>query len=47
MAGSPFLNELERRISQESDDSRESALLFQRLSMTIQRFNAVAGGGVA
>ena len=26
----------------ESDDSRESALLFQRLSMTIQRFNAVA-----
>jgi len=42
MAGFQFLNELGRRISQESDDSRESAFLFQRLSMTIQRFNAVA-----
>jgi len=37
-----FLNERGRRISQESDDSSESAFLFQRLSMTIQRFNAVA-----
>jgi len=42
MAGFQFLNELGRRISQESDDSRECAFLFQRLSMTIQRFNAVA-----
>jgi len=42
IAGFQFLNELGRRISQESDDSRECALLFQRLSMTIQRFNAVA-----
>ena len=38
MAGFQFLNELGRRISQESDDSRECAFLFQ----TIQRFNAVA-----
>ena len=42
MAGFQFLNEHGRRISQESDDSRECAFLFQRLSMTIQRFNAVA-----
>jgi len=42
MAGFQFLNELGRRISQESDDSRESAFLFQRLSITIQRFNAAA-----
>ena len=42
MAGFQFLNELGRRISQESDDSRECEFLFQRLSMTIQRFNAVA-----
>jgi len=42
MAGFQFLNELERRISQESGDFRESAFLFQRLSMTIQPFNTVA-----
>ena len=36
------MKELGRRISQESGDSRESAFLFQRLSMTIQRFNVVA-----
>ena len=42
MAGSQFMKELGRRISQESGDSRESAFLFQRLSMTIQRFNVVA-----
>jgi len=41
MARFQFLNELGRRISQESDDSRESAFFFQRLSKTIQRFNAV------
>ena len=41
-AGFQFLNELGRRISQESDDSRGCAFLLQRLSMTIQRFNAVA-----
>ena len=42
MAGFQFLSELGRRISQESDNSPESVFLFQRLSMTIQRFNAVA-----
>ena len=42
MAGFQFLNKRGKRISQESDDFRESAFLYQRLSMTIQRFNAVA-----
>ena len=41
-AGLQFLSELGRRISQESGDHRESAFVFQRLSMTVQRFNAVA-----
>ena len=41
-AGLEFLSDLGRRISQESNDHRESAVLFQRLSVLIQRFNAVA-----
>jgi len=36
------LSELGRRITQSTDDHRESAFLFQRLSILIQRFNAVA-----
>jgi len=40
--GLQFLSDLGRRISQVSDDHRESAFLFQRLSVLIQRFNAVA-----
>jgi len=36
-----FLCELGRRITQRTDDQRESAFLFQRLSMLIQRTNAV------
>ena len=35
-----FLEELGRRTSDVSGDSREGSLLFQRLSVTIQRFNA-------
>ena len=34
-----------RRITQVSTDQRESAFLFQRLSVLIQRFNAVAVHG--
>jgi len=44
-AGFQFLSELGRRISQESGDHRESAFIFQRLSMRVQRFNAVAVQG--
>jgi len=40
--GLEFLGDLGRRITQITDDSRESAFLFQRLSVFIQRYNAVA-----
>jgi len=36
-----FLKDLGRRISAQSGDEREGALLFQRLSVVIQRFNAI------
>jgi hypothetical protein len=36
-----FLRELGRRLARTSDDPRESTYLFQRLSVAIQRFNAV------
>ena len=35
--GMDFLYELGRRITQSTDDHRESAFLFQRLSVLIQR----------
>jgi len=31
-----------RRITQVTDDSREKAFLYQRLSVMVQRYNAVA-----
>jgi len=37
-----FLNDLRRRITQSTDNYRESAFLFQQLSMLIQRYKAVA-----
>jgi len=40
--GMDFLCELGRRITQCTDDHRESAFLFQRISILIQRYNAVA-----
>ena len=40
-----FLIELGRRIAVNSKDSREASFLFQRLSVLIQRFNAVAFRG--
>jgi len=40
--GLEFLGDLGRRITQVTDDIRESAFLFQRLSVLIQRYSAVA-----
>jgi len=40
--GMEFLGELGRRITRITDDKREGAFLFQRLSVAIQRYNAVA-----
>ena len=36
-----FLNALGRRISSSSGEERESLFLFQRISITMQRFNAI------
>jgi hypothetical protein len=41
-SGLQFLTELGRRISFVSGDARETSFLFQRLSICIQRFNAIA-----
>ena len=41
-AGMNFLDDLGKRITKHTDDHRESAFLFQRISTLIQRFNAVA-----
>ena len=43
--GTVFLNQLGRRISTCTNDMRETSFLFQRLSLTIQRFNAVCVNG--
>ena len=40
--GIKLLQELGRRLRTISDDPRESAFLLQRISVTIQRFNAIA-----
>ena len=40
--GIDFLSDLGRHITQSTDDHRKSAFIFQRLSMLIQRYNAVA-----
>jgi len=41
-----FLSDLGRHITQSKDDHRESAFLFQQISMLIQRYNAVAVLGI-
>jgi len=41
---SEFLNDLGRRLSLITDDARETSHLFQRVSVLIQRYNAVAWG---
>ena len=43
--GAAFLSELGRRITACTGDARESAFLFQRLSVTMQRFNRIAFEG--
>ena len=40
--GIEFLDDLGRRITQVTDDNREKAFLYQRLSAMIQRYNAFA-----
>ena len=40
-----FLNQLGRRLTANTGDLRETVFLFQRLSVTIQRFNAVCFNG--
>jgi hypothetical protein len=44
-SGHSFISELGRRISAISGDVRATAFLYQRLSITIQRFNAIAFRG--
>ena len=40
-----FIKQLGRRVSESSGDRREGSFLFQRLSMAIQRFNAISFRG--
>jgi len=40
--GMGFLSDFGRRIAKSTDDHYESAFLFQRLAVLIQRYNAVA-----
>lgn len=42
LVGQDFISELGRRISSSTDDPRETSFLFQRLSVALQRFNAVS-----
>jgi hypothetical protein len=39
--GLEFIRDLGHRISRATDDPRETSFLFQRLSVAVQRFNAV------
>jgi hypothetical protein len=43
--GLTFLSDLGQKLGTVTGDPRETSFLFQRISMTIQRFNAVAFGG--
>ena len=40
--GLAFIKELGRRLSKTTEDQQETFFLFQKLSVTVQRFNAVA-----
>ena len=44
-SGIDFISALGRRLEQVSGDARECCFLFQRLSVTVQRFNSVAFRG--
>ena len=39
--GVEFLQELDRRLAAISDDNPQTSYLFQRISITLQRFNAI------
>ena len=39
--GVEFLQELGRRLAAISDNNRQTSFLFQRISITLQRFNAI------
>jgi hypothetical protein len=41
-AGQDFISALGRRISTVTDDPRETSFLYQRLSISLQRFNAIS-----
>ena len=43
--GVVFFNQLGRRLADCTGDMRETAFLYQRLSLTIQRFNAICFNG--
>jgi len=43
--GLDLIADLGRHLTQVTDDLRETSFLYQRLSLTIQRFNAVAFAG--
>src|SRR6218665_1008910 len=43
--GLEFIADLDRHLTQATGEPRESSFFFQRLSITIQRFNAVAFSG--
>ena len=43
--GLDFFKELGRRLSATTGDSRETAFLFQRLSVLVQRFNSICFHG--
>jgi len=45
--GIEFLDDLGRRMTQVTDDNRDKAFLYQRLSVVIQRYNAVIIGTFA
>src|SRR6218665_2080202 len=45
IAGHNFLSELGRSLMSATGDNRETCFLYQRLSITIQRFNSVAFQG--
>ena len=42
--GIEFMDDLEGRVTQVTDDDREKAFLYQRLSVEIQRYNAAILG---
>ena len=43
--GVVFLNQLGHRLAASTGDTREASFFFQRLSLTIQRFNAICFNG--